>query len=223
MAYLVAEPQLLWGAAADMAELGSAIRAANVAAAAADEVSTAIANLFSAHGRHYQAAAAQAVEFHDRFANSLAAACKAYASADTDNAAAMSATLNAITAPAQIGSVAGGASGATAETSGAAASNPLAALSAAAPAAAATASVVSLDAFVANLQAGAVDITTVLNTVSTAYANLLPTTHLTTAMLGPVQILDFISKAVDSAGSTAIFLTNLLGINVVPLICALPA
>ncbi|PHO36480.1 hypothetical protein B6F15_00885, partial [Mycobacterium tuberculosis variant bovis] len=59
MSFVIAAPEVIAAAATDLASLGSSISAANAAAAAnttalmaagADEVSTAIAALFGAHG-----------------------------------------------------------------------------------------------------------------------------------------------------------------------------
>lgn len=64
MSYLVVVPELVAAAATDLANIGSSISAANAAAAApttalvaagGDEVSAAIAALFGAHARAYQA------------------------------------------------------------------------------------------------------------------------------------------------------------------------
>ncbi|VBA53729.1 Triacylglycerol lipase [Mycobacterium pseudokansasii] len=72
MSFLLAEPQLVAAAATDLAGIGSTISAANTAAEAAttgvipaalDEVSAALASLFSAHGQAYQALSAQAARF----------------------------------------------------------------------------------------------------------------------------------------------------------------
>ena len=93
MSYVLAEPQALASVAADIDELGSTITAANgdaavpisgLAAAAADEVSEAIAKLFGAYGQQYQAVAARAAAFHSGFTQALAAAGSAYATAEAD-------------------------------------------------------------------------------------------------------------------------------------------
>ncbi|RFZ61334.1 hypothetical protein CKW46_13660 [Mycobacterium liflandii] len=64
MSYLTVAPEALSAATSDAAEIGSALAAANAAAAArtarllsagGDEVSAAIAAVFSAHGVQYQA------------------------------------------------------------------------------------------------------------------------------------------------------------------------
>ncbi|WP_252980105.1 PE family protein [Mycobacterium riyadhense] len=91
MASVIASPEVVAGAAADLSALGSTISRASEAAAgvttavgsaAADEVSVAIAELFSQHARDYQVLAARAAEFHDEFAQLLAAAGNAYGEAE---------------------------------------------------------------------------------------------------------------------------------------------
>ena len=65
MSFVTASPEMMTAAATDLASLGSTLSAANAAAAtrttgvlaaAEDEVSAAIAALFSAHGQGFQAA-----------------------------------------------------------------------------------------------------------------------------------------------------------------------
>jgi PE-PPE domain/PE family len=108
MTYVITEPRLMATVAADVDGIGSAISTANaaaaspisgVAAAAGDEVSELIANLFGAYGQEYQAVSAQAAAFHNQFSGSLAAAGSAYAAAEAANATAVSGALNAFTAP----------------------------------------------------------------------------------------------------------------------------
>jgi hypothetical protein len=98
MSYLLVAPDALESAAADAARIGSAVSAGNlaaaiptteVAAAAADEVSAAIAALFGAHAREYQAAAAQAATYYERFVSTLSAAAASYAGAEATIAASM--------------------------------------------------------------------------------------------------------------------------------------
>ncbi len=76
MSFVTAVPEVLGIAATDLAGLGLTLNAANSAAststtgilaAAGDEVSAAIAAVFSAHGQRYQALTAQAAAFHDQF------------------------------------------------------------------------------------------------------------------------------------------------------------
>ncbi len=76
------------------------VTATNVAAAAADEVSTGIAALFRAHGQAYQALIARAAAFHDQFVQTLSRGAGSYASAEAANAE--QTLLNAINAPTQV-------------------------------------------------------------------------------------------------------------------------
>jgi hypothetical protein len=66
MSYVIAAPEMMTAAAADVATIGATLDVANKAAAlptvavtpaAADEVSASIAQLFSVHAQEYQAAA----------------------------------------------------------------------------------------------------------------------------------------------------------------------
>ncbi len=102
MSFVIAAPEVIAAAATDLASLGSSISAANAAAAAnttalmaagADEVSTAIAALFGAHGQAYQALSAQAQAFHAQFVQALTSGGGAYAAAE---AAAVSPLLDPI-------------------------------------------------------------------------------------------------------------------------------
>ena len=76
MSYVIAATDMLATAAADVAGIGSSLSAANsvaaapttaVVAAAEDEVSAAIASLFSSHGQAFQTLSAQAGAFHAQF------------------------------------------------------------------------------------------------------------------------------------------------------------
>ncbi|WP_131806024.1 PE family protein, partial [Mycobacterium alsense] len=69
MSFVIAVPEALAAAVADLSQIESAVSAANVAASApttavlaagADEVSVAIAAMFGAHAREYQALGAEA-------------------------------------------------------------------------------------------------------------------------------------------------------------------
>nr|WP_239656992.1 PE family protein [Mycobacterium riyadhense] len=80
--FVVVSPQVVLAAAADLSVLGSTISAASAAAASAttavasaaqDEVSAAIAGLFSEHGRDYQVLAGRVAGFHEQFSAVLAA------------------------------------------------------------------------------------------------------------------------------------------------------
>lgn len=83
MEYLIAAQDVLVAAAADLEGIGSALAAANRAAeapttgllaAGADEVSAAIASLFSGNAQAYQALSAQAAAFHQQFVRALSSA-----------------------------------------------------------------------------------------------------------------------------------------------------
>lgn len=95
MSYVLATPALLSSAAEDLARIGSAVNAANAAAAdsttsllaaGADEVSTRIAGLFGAHASEFQAATAQVAQLQERFALTLAANANAYLAAEAATA-----------------------------------------------------------------------------------------------------------------------------------------
>ncbi|WP_152531348.1 PE family protein, partial [Mycobacterium sp. UM_CSW] len=93
MSFVIAAPETLASAAADLAGIGSALGAARAAAlsttgvlpAAADEVSAALAALFSAHGQYFQGLGAQAAAFHDQFTQTLRGAASGYAAAEAAN------------------------------------------------------------------------------------------------------------------------------------------
>jgi hypothetical protein len=95
MSYLVAAPEFLASAATDLSNLGSTLNEARAAAAtqttgvlaaAEDEVSAAIAAVFSAHGQGFQALSAQAAAFHDQFVQALTAGAGSYLSTEAANA-----------------------------------------------------------------------------------------------------------------------------------------
>src|SRR6516165_4742486 len=100
MSHLFTAPEALASTAADVGGIGSAISTAGsnasgpttgLLAAAQDEVSAAIANLFGGYGREYQAALARSAIFHSQFAQTLAGAGSAYAEAEAGNATLMGA------------------------------------------------------------------------------------------------------------------------------------
>ena len=91
MSYAIAAPEMMTAAAAHVATIGSNLSAAHAAAAirttgivvaAADEVSAAVAAVFSAHGQGFQTASAQAAAFHAKFAQTLTGAVGAYSAAE---------------------------------------------------------------------------------------------------------------------------------------------
>ena len=108
MSFVIAVPQLMTDAAANLAGIGSTISAANAAAAAptsgvlaaaADEVSAAVATLFSHHGTAFQALSAQAMAFHAQFVQTLNAGAAGYASSEAASVQQM--LLNAVNTPVQ--------------------------------------------------------------------------------------------------------------------------
>ncbi|EUA86123.1 PE family protein [Mycobacterium ulcerans str. Harvey] len=85
---------MLAGAATDLAGLGSTLQIANRAAAAtitgvpaagADDVSAALAAVFSGHALDYQALSAQMAGVHQRFVQALTASGSSYAAAEAAN------------------------------------------------------------------------------------------------------------------------------------------
>jgi hypothetical protein len=107
MSNVIAAPGMLVAAAADVAGIGSSLRAAHavavgqttsVAVAAGDEVSAAIASLFSSHAQQYQALSAQASAFHAEFVQALTGASGAYAAAEAANASPLQAAAQGLAA-----------------------------------------------------------------------------------------------------------------------------
>jgi hypothetical protein len=100
MSYVVAAPQAVAAAAKDLANLGSTIETANGVVGvpttgelmvAADQVSAAVAAVFSAHAEAYQELGAQIAEFHGQFVQAVIAAGQAFAAAEADNASVLQA------------------------------------------------------------------------------------------------------------------------------------
>src|SRR6202008_2651055 len=98
MSFVHVAQDALETAAADVTRIGSVVSAGNlaaaistteVAAAGADEVSLAIAALFGAQAGEYQAAAAQAATYRERFVSTLSAAAASYAGAEATIGASM--------------------------------------------------------------------------------------------------------------------------------------
>ncbi|MCV7124912.1 PE family protein, partial [Mycobacterium lacus] len=107
MTYVLVSPEIMASVAADVKSIGAllangnaaaATPTTNVASAAADEVSTAIAALFSQHAKEYQALAGRAAAFHDQFTTNLLAGANSYVAAEATNAAdGLMAVINAPT------------------------------------------------------------------------------------------------------------------------------
>ena len=120
MSFVVASPELMGSAAQDLANIRSALGQATagaapptigVVAAAEDEVSIALSGLFGNVGQEFQVLSAQALAFHEQFANLLNAGAGAYISTEVANA---QQTLSAaVNGPAQtlLGRTAAGQSG----------------------------------------------------------------------------------------------------------------
>jgi PE-PPE domain/PE family len=122
MTYVLTQPQAVATAAADVAAIGSTVdeataaaagRTTGVVAAAADEVSTAVATLFDTYANEWQGLIARAAVFHRELAQTLAAAGNAYANAEAASLAALTAPLRALSASLPVGSSTTGATGGT--------------------------------------------------------------------------------------------------------------
>ncbi|SGE24655.1 PE-PGRS family protein [Mycobacterium tuberculosis] len=94
MSFVVTAPPVLASAASDLGGIASMISEANamaavrttaLAPAAADEVSAAIAALFSSYARDYQTLSVQVTAFHVQFAQTLTNAGQLYAVVDVGN------------------------------------------------------------------------------------------------------------------------------------------
>lgn len=95
MSFVIAAPELVEGAAQDLAGIRSLLADATatvsgpttgIAAAARDEVSVAIASVFGNFGEKFQALSAQAQAFHTDFVNLMNTSAGAYVSAEVSNA-----------------------------------------------------------------------------------------------------------------------------------------
>ncbi|OBH02035.1 MULTISPECIES: PE family protein [unclassified Mycobacterium] len=96
MSYVIAAPEMMTSAATELATVGANLGAAHAAAggatltvtpAAADEVSAAVAGLFSRAAQEYQALAGQAAAFHEQFVQHLAAGAGSYLAGEAANTA----------------------------------------------------------------------------------------------------------------------------------------
>src|SRR5271156_2833748 len=96
MSFVIAAPEAVASAASNLASIGSTIGEANAAAvaptigvvaAAEDEVSAAIASLFSSYAQRYRALSAQAAAVHTLLVQTLKAAAGAYPSTEAANVA----------------------------------------------------------------------------------------------------------------------------------------
>ena len=105
MSFVLVASDMLETAAADVAQIGSAVRAANlaaavpttdVAAAGADEVSTAIAALFGTHAQEFQALSAQAAAFHNQFTQALSKSAGSYSLTEAASTSPLKTLLNEV-------------------------------------------------------------------------------------------------------------------------------
>ncbi|HUH71947.1 MAG TPA: PE family protein [Mycobacterium sp.] len=147
MSFVLAAPEALVTAASDLAGIGSTLSTASAAAAApttgalaaaADEVSTQVAKLFSEHGLGYQQLSAQVAAFHDQFVQALSAGGSTYAAAEANAAQtltnAMNAPATAVLGHPLLGSgVSAGAAGGIAGAAGGALSNAVSRLESVVP------------------------------------------------------------------------------------------
>ncbi|MCV7122164.1 PE family protein, partial [Mycobacterium lacus] len=95
MSFVFATPGALQAAAADLANIGSALAAANAAVATpttgilpagGDEVSAALAALFSGHGQVWQAISKDAAWLHQQFVDALNGGAIKYVTTELENA-----------------------------------------------------------------------------------------------------------------------------------------
>jgi hypothetical protein len=102
MSYVMAVPELVVSAASDLSSIGSAASAAHsaaaapttgVLAAAEDEVSAAIASVFSGYGQRFQLLNSQAAAFHAEFVSLLSAGAAQYAAAEAANVSPLAAAV----------------------------------------------------------------------------------------------------------------------------------
>ena len=106
MSFVVAAPEQVRTAAQGLASIHSTLAEASVSiaapttgvvAAAQDEVSAGVAELFNSFGQEYQVLSTQAQAFHAQFVNLLSAGAAAYVSTDVANA--QQTLANAASAP----------------------------------------------------------------------------------------------------------------------------
>jgi hypothetical protein len=128
MSFVIAAPEVVTAAAGNLAGIGSTLGEATaaaaapttgVAAAAADEVSIALSEIFGTYGRQFQALSAQASAFHNEFVSLLNGGAAAYLSAEAANAgqtlanATSAPTAGATSAAGLLGGLLGGGGGGT--------------------------------------------------------------------------------------------------------------
>ena len=104
MSFLIAAPEMVTAAVSDLAGIESALGAARAAAATRtttvlaageDEVSAAIAAVFSLHGKDFEALNARAAAFQEQFVQTLTSTRAAYTAAEAANASPLAAAVQA--------------------------------------------------------------------------------------------------------------------------------
>jgi hypothetical protein len=131
VAFVVVAPDGLASAAADLESIGSALKAANaaaavpttaLAAAGTDEISAAIAALFAEFGKDYQALTLQLNAFEQQFAQALNSAAATYVAVDTALTATLQPVIDVINLPTELllgrGLIGNGANGTAASPNG---------------------------------------------------------------------------------------------------------
>ena len=110
MSFVVTAPEMVTAAAGDLAGIGSTLGEAtataagpttDIAAAAADEVSIAISQLFGTYGQRFQALSTQAAAFQNEFVSLMTGGAAAYLNTEIANA--QQSLVNAVNAPAPTG------------------------------------------------------------------------------------------------------------------------
>src|SRR5271166_664924 len=110
MSFVIVAPEMVAAAATDVERIGSALSAAHAAAAApttavlaagADEVSAALASLFSGQAQAYRALSAEAAAFHQQFVHTMSGGGAMFAAAEAANVSPLQSLLDGINAPVQ--------------------------------------------------------------------------------------------------------------------------
>jgi len=110
MSFVNAAPESVAVAATDLANVGSALNASNLAAlapttgvlaAGADDVSAAVAGFFGAHAQAYQAISAQMTSFQQQFVQQINAGAAQYAATEAQNASPMQELQSLASSPVQ--------------------------------------------------------------------------------------------------------------------------
>ncbi|POY23751.1 PE family protein, partial [Mycobacterium kansasii] len=111
MSHVMAIPELLASTATDLERIGSRLSAVNATAvgpttvlvsAGSDEVSAAVASLFSRHAQEYQAWSARVSTFHAHFVQTLTTGAGMYHAAEAANVSPLQQTLDVVNAPTQL-------------------------------------------------------------------------------------------------------------------------